>query len=316
MFKTIINRIASAAPVLFIVSLGVFLLMQLVPGDPAVTLAGGAEATPERIEEVRDELNLDAPVIQQYGNWLVDAVRGDFGESLVTGKSVRSELAFRLPTTFGLALAAGFVALLVGGTLGLLSGLNPGKNIDRFGRLVASIGVSIPSFWLGPLLVIVFAVQRRWLPPSGFVAFRESPMEWLRHIALPAVTLGMYLAAAMGRQLRAALIDVLDSNYVRTLWAKGATQRLVLVKHALRNAAIPAITVFGLQFANLIGGTVIVEQIFGIPGLGDYLLRSILASDIPVIQGATMLFVVTQVVISLLVDVSYGALNPKVRVAR
>jgi len=316
MFKTIINRIASAAPVLFIVSLGVFLLMQLVPGDPAVTLAGGAEATPERIEEVRDELNLDAPVIQQYGNWLVDAVRGDFGESLVTGKSVRSELAFRLPTTFGLALAAGFVALLVGGTLGLLSGLNPGKNIDRFGRLVASIGVSIPSFWLGPLLVIVFAVQRRWLPPSGFVAFSESPMEWLRHIALPAVTLGMYLAAAMGRQLRAALIDVLDSNYVRTLWAKGATQRLVLVKHALRNAAIPAITVFGLQFANLIGGTVIVEQIFGIPGLGDYLLRSILASDIPVIQGATMLFVVTQVVISLLVDVSYGALNPKVRVAR
>lgn len=307
------RRLVEAIPVLALVSVGMFLLMQLVPGDPATTLAGGPEASPERITELRDQLGLDDPLVVQYSRWAGGAIRGDFGTSISSRASVTTEIADRLPATLSLAFGASLVALVVGIGLGLTCGFRAGTKLDSAGRVVASAGVAIPSFWLGPLLVIVFAVQRDWLPASGYVSFTESPLEWVRTLVLPSVTLGLVLAAFLARQLRGALVEVLESNYVRTLWASGAGWWTVSI-HALRNAAIPAVTIFGMQVAALIGGTVIVEQIFSIPGLGSYMLRAVQANDLPVIQGAAMFFVVVQVTVSLLVDVAYGVLNPKVRV--
>jgi peptide/nickel transport system permease protein len=315
MLKLVGKRLIDLLPVLLIVSFGIFMLMALVPGDAAIRLAGGPEASPERIEELREQMHLNDPLPTQYVRWVGAAATGDLGTSVVTRRPVLDELTQRLPATLSLAAGAAVVALVVGGTLGVLSGFRPGSRFDQGSRVVASLGVAMPSFWLGPLLVIFLAVQRNWLPPSGYVPFTESPSQWLHHIMLPSLTLGLVLAAFLARQLRAALIDVLDSNYVRTLWAKGATRRSVLLKHGLRNAAAPAITIFGMQLATLLGGTVIVEQVFAVPGLGDYLLRSIMANDIPVIQGAAILFVLTQLSMNLLVDLAYALLNPKVRLS-
>lgn len=310
----IARRLAALVPILLLVSFGVFLLVSLVPGDAAVTLAGGENATPESIAHVRAELHLNEPIVDQYGRWVSHAARLDFGKSLEDGASVSRALRSRIPVTLGLVIAATIVSLLVGVPLGIVSGLRPGGGADRASRLTASLGVAIPNFWLAVVLVAVFAVHYHLLPPSGYVAVTDSLTGWVRHMALPAIALGLASAAALARQLRAELVDVLDATYIRTAWAKGAGARLVVGKHALKNAAIPAVTILGLQIGYLLGGAVIVEQIFALPGLGTYFIRGVLSSDLPVIQGVTVVFVLGQLVMSLLVDMSYGLLNPKVRV--
>ncbi|HZQ59692.1 MAG TPA: ABC transporter permease [Acidimicrobiales bacterium] len=310
----IARRLAALVPILLLVSFGVFLLVSLVPGDAAVTLAGGENATPESIAHVRAELHLNEPIVDQYGRWVSHAARLDFGKSLEDGASVSRALRSRIPVTLGLVIAATIVSLLVGVPLGIVSGLRPGGSADRASRLTASLGVAIPNFWLAVVLVAVFAVHYHLLPPSGYVALTDSLTGWVRHMALPAIALGLASAAALARQLRAELVDVLDATYIRTAWAKGAGARLVVGKHALKNAAIPAVTILGLQIGYLLGGAVIVEQIFALPGLGTYFIRGVLSSDLPVIQGVTVVFVLGQLVMSLLVDMSYGLLNPKVRV--
>ena len=311
--ELVLRRIAAAIPIMLLVSIGIFLIAQLVPGDAAITLAGEG-ASPQRIAEVRHELHLDESLFQQYGRWLAGAVHLDFGHSLSSGASVGHDLSSRFPVTLGLVLGAAIAAIVVGVPLGILSGLRSGGIIDQTSRMIASASISIPSFWLAPLLVILFGVKTGWFPVSGYVAFTDSPAEWLRHVALPAVSLGLFLSAWLARQLRSALIDVLRSNYVRTLLAKGAGPRTV-AKHALRNAASSTVTVFGVQLGVLIGGTVIIEQIFAIPGLGSYLLRAVAARDIPAIQGVAIVLAACQVAISLLIDISYALLNPKVRIA-
>ena len=311
----IARRLLALVPILLLVSFATFMLVALIPGDAAVTIAGGNNATPQHIAEVRHKLHLDDPIVEQYGRWLGSAAQLDFGESLFNEReSVGDELAARLPVTLSLVLAAMAVGLLIGIPVGIISGLRPRGVADQAGRVGASLGLAIPSFWLGVELVVVFAIDRDWFPASGYVPFGDDPSEWLHHLVLPAVALGVWSAASLARQLRSELIDVLDAGYVRTAWAKGGRARLVVGKHALKNAAIPAVTVIGLQVGFLLGGSLVIEQIFAIPGLGSYLLRGVTTFDVPIIQGVVMVFVLVQVALSLLVDISYGLLNPKVRV--
>jgi peptide/nickel transport system permease protein len=314
MARLIAGRVVALVPLLLIVSFGVFALTQLVPGDPARTLAGGVVATPEQIAAIRERLHLDEPMLSQYLRWLGHAVRLDFGESFYSGRSVAAEIAERLPVTLGLIAASLAVTLGVGIPVGIVAGLRAGRPADRVSRYFATLAISIPEFVLAVVLIIVVAVEWRLLPASGFERFSSSPTEWLRYMVLPALALGLGGAARLSRQLRAGLVDVLDSNYVRAVWASGADHRSVAWKHALRNASIASITVLGLQVGFLLGGTVIVEQIFSIPGLGSYFLRAVTSTDVPVIQAVSLVFVVWMVVLSLAVDVAYGLVNPKVRV--
>ncbi|MEX1008114.1 MAG: ABC transporter permease [Acidimicrobiia bacterium] len=317
MLALIVRRLVSLIPVLLIVSFVVFMLSELVPGDAATTLAGGADATPERVAEVRTQLGLDRPVLERYGDWLRDAVQLDFGSSLLnqSGPTIAEEIAARLPVTFSIALAGLFVSVLIGIPLGILSGMRPGAPVDRASVTGTSIGLAIPSFVVALFLITAFALDRDWFPALGYTPFSEDPWEWLRSITLPALSIGLFAGASVARQVRAAIIDVLQSNYVRTALSVGTGTGRTVVKYAFKNAAIPAVTVLGLQLSGLLGGVVIIEQIFSIPGLGTYLLRALSAPDVPVIQAVTLTFVIIHVVMNLAVDISYGFLNPRVRVS-
>lgn len=307
------RRLLSIVPVLAIVSIMVFGLTALVPGDAATTLAGGANASEERIEQVRNQLGLDDPFLVQYGRWLSGAIQLDFGTSLETGRSVAEDILSKLPITMSIALGAIVFGMLLGGPVGILSGVRPGSKLDRFVILLTTLGIAIPNFWLAMVLIVVFAVSLGWFPAIGFTRLTDSPTDWLRSLVLPSVSLGMFVAASLARQLRGELADVMQRPYIRTAWANGASARRVIGKHALKNAVIPAITLIGLQLGGLIGGAVIVEQIFSIPGLGSYLLVAISGSDIPVIMGVTAMFVIMYIVIGLVLDVVYTMVNPKVR---
>jgi peptide/nickel transport system permease protein len=317
MFALIVRRLLALIPILLIVSFVVFMLTELVPGDAATAIAGGADATPERVEEVRRQLGLDRPVLERYGDWLADAVRLDFGTSLLnqTGPTIAEEIRDRLPVSFSIAIAGLFVSVLIGIPLGILSGLRPGAAADRASVSGTSLALAIPSFVLALFLINTFAIDRDWFPALGYTPFEENPWEWLRSITLPAIAIGLFSAASVARQVRAAIIDALQSNYVRTALSVGMPTRTTVVKYAFKNAAIPAVTVLGLQFSALLGGVVIIERIFSIPGLGSYMLRALSAPDVPVIQAVTLTFVIIHVVVNLAVDISYGFLNPRVRVS-
>ena len=315
MFTLFARRFVSMIPVLFVVSLLVYGFMALLPGDAAVNLAGGANATPERIEAVQQELGLDEPFLEQYAHWLGNAVQFDFGASLTTKTSVSGEIIKRLPITLSIAFGAMVVGLVIGLPAGIVAGMRSGSKTDRTVILGTTAGIAVPDFWLAMILIWIFSVKLGWFPAVGFTRLTESPREWLKSIALPSVALGIAIAAALARQVRGELADVMSQSYIRTAWAKGASPMRVVGKHALKNAAIPAITMIGLRMGSLIGGTVIIEQIFSIPGLGTYLVSAISTSDMPVIMGVTTMFVLVFVGMSLLVDVAYGLVNPKVRVS-
>ena len=315
MKRFLIRRLLTVLPTLLLVTFVVFLLSNLVPGDIAVTLAGGAEATPEAIRAFREQLHLVDPLILQYLYWLGGAVRLDFGNSLFTGDSVAASIAARLPITIGLVALALGIAIAIGVPLGAASGIKPGGLLDRVGRLVSSFAVGVPNFVVAALLIVIFAVTLQWLPPSGFVSFLDSPSEWLSHMILPAIAMGLFLSAELNRQIRTGLIRELDKNYVRTLWSKGAGTGRVIGLHAMRNAISPALTVLGVQVGTLLGGAVIIEQVFAIPGIGTYLLQGIIGRDVPVVLGVVTVFVLIQMSMSLLVDVLYATLNPRIRVS-
>lgn len=315
MLGLIVRRLLALIPLLFVVSFVVFSLTYLLPGDPATTIAGGVNASPQDIQRVREEFGFDDPIIKQYTRWLGNAVHLDFGEGQIDGKSVSSQIAEKMPITLSLALSAIVIGIMLGVPLGILAGTKPGSVRDKFSVGTASLGIAIPNFWLAMVLVAIFAIDLGWFPAIGWVSFQDDPGQWLQHVILPAIALGVWAAASLARQLRSALIDTLDSNYVRTAWAKGSQSKRVIGKHAMKNAAIPAVTVLGLQLSVLLGGSVVIERIFSIPGLGTYLVSAISANDIPVIQGVTVVFVLIYVVINLLVDISYGYFNPRVRVS-
>lgn len=307
------RRLLALVPLLLVVSLAVFSLIYLVPGDAARTLAGGEFASQEQVDAIRDRLGLDDPLLVQYGRWLGDAVQFEFGESLNSKVPVTDELSSRFPTTFSLILGATAFALLVGLPAGIAAGLRPGSWIDKFVTAGVSVGISLPSFWLGLMLAVLFAVEFKLLPSRGYVPFTESPWEWFQHLIMPSIALGTVMAATLARQLRGALGDVLQADYVRTARSKGLSRVRVVGKHALKNAAMPAVTIVGLQIGYLFGGAVIVEQIFALPGVGTKMIEALFEQDIPLIQGFVMAMAVLVVATNFVVDAIYGYVNPKVR---
>ncbi|MDF3312215.1 ABC transporter permease [Rhodococcus sp. T2V] len=311
----IVKRLLTSIPLLFVMSVLVFSMIALVPGDAATTIAGGGNASPQVVQQIREELNLDEPFFVQYATWLKSAVQFDFGESLYSQRPVADELLERLPVTLSLALAVFAIVIPLALVLGIVGGLRPGGLGDRGMMFGTSVVVSMPPFWIGMVLISVFSVSLGWLPPYGYTAFADDPAGWARSIILPAVALAAAGVAMLSRQLRAGLADTMQSAYVRTAWAKGGDTRRVVVGHALKNSAIPAATVLGLMVGSILGSTVIVEQIFNIPGIGSYMIAAVSSKDVPVIQATALLFVVAHIIANLMVDISYGYLNPKVRAA-
>ncbi len=315
MTRLILRRLVTVIPTLLIVTFGTFLLVKLTPTNPAVTAAGGLDATQADIARVEEELHLNDSFFSQYWRWLSGAAQGDLGDSYISKRSVATELENRVPVTLGLIFAATVFALLIAVPLGILGGLRPNGVIDRIGRAYASLAISIPSYVVATLLVSYVAVELDWAPPLGYTKFSESPAEWRQFITLPAISLGLAISAAITRQLRAALVDELDTNHIRTAWAIGGAPPRVVGRHGLKNASLPAITIVGLQITALVGGTVIIEQIFSIPGIGQYLLGAIVSADIPAIQGCVLVLALIAIAMSLVVDILYALLNPKIRIA-
>lgn len=318
MLPLIGRRLLLLIPTIVLVTFGVFSLIALVPGDAATQLAGGETATPERIADVREQLGLDDPFLVQYGRWLADAAQLDFGQSLLSGQSVAAEVMNRLPVTLSITLGAIVVGVVLGIPVGIIAGAREGGLVDRALLAITSLGLSVPNFVLAILLVNYFAVQRGWFDAVGFTRLTSGDgleiAGWLKSLALPSIALGVSMAARLARQVRAGVVDTMGAPYVRTAWAKGCRPMSVVAKHVFKNAAIPTVTVAGLLIGGMIGGTVIVEAIFSIPGIGNYMVQSIVSRDLPVIQGVAVVFVLAYAVINLLVDILYGWLNPKVSV--
>jgi peptide/nickel transport system permease protein len=310
--KFFLWRVLSTVPVVFVVTFVVFGLILLIPGDPAITIAG-PDATPEQIETIREGLGLNRPFIIQYFDWLGSALQGDLGTSLFTSRAVTTSIMESLPVTLTLTLTAILISLLISVPLAIVSATRRGGWIDRLATVTSSIGIALPSFWLGLMLVLLFSITLGWLPATGYVPLAQDPAAWLQHILLPALTLGVAAAAESTRQLRGSIIEVLQQDYVRTARAKGLRTRMVIGKHVLKNASVPLVTVIGLQVTLLLGGAIVVEQVFGVPGLGQVAISAVTTRDIPVIQGVVLVAVLVAMLSNLLVDLTYGYLNPKVR---
>jgi peptide/nickel transport system permease protein len=298
------RRLALTIPVLLGVATLVFSLIHFIPGDPALAMLGET-AAPEDVEELRTRLGLDRPLLEQYGNFLGGVLRGDLGTSLRTSQPVSEAILERLPATFELAAAAMLVAILISIPLGIAAAVWRGTSIDHGAMTLALMGISIPNFWLGPLLAIVFAVELGWLPVSG--------RGTLGHLLLPAVSLGAALAAILARMTRATLLEELREQYVQAARARGASRSRAVIRHAFRNSLIPIVTLLGLQFGAVLTGAVITETIFAWPGIGRLLIQSIGFRDYPLVQGAILFIAVTYVGVNLLTDLVYGVLDPRIR---
>jgi peptide/nickel transport system permease protein len=306
------RRLLVAIPSLLIASLVIFALPRLIPGD-IVALMLEEKAYARDLAEMRAKLGLDRPLHVQYVEWLGRVLRGDLGESLWTKRPVLEELAQRLPVTLELSLLATLFAVLIAVPVGVVSATRQDTLRDYAARSTAVLGLSIPSFWLATLVIVLPAIWWGWRPGSGFVEFSQAPLANLGSLLLPALILGLASAAALMRLIRGMLLEVLRQDYVRTAWAKGLRERLVVFKHSLRNAVIPVVTVLGIQVAQVLGGTVIIEQIFGLPGLSRFLFDAINQRDYPVIQGINLVVVSLIVLINLAVDTVYALLDPRIR---
>jgi peptide/nickel transport system permease protein len=307
-------RLVQLVPVLFLASIAVWLMIYLIPGDPAVAILG-PDVTPEQIARARVQMGLDQPLPVQYALWLGRVLQGDLGVSYVGSMPVRGLLAQRIPVTLQLTVAALIVALAIAAPLGIASAVRPRSLVGRVAGIYNALAMAIPTFWLGILLVLLFGLQLKLLPTSGFVPIWEEPGRALQFLVLPAVTLGLHISAVLTRFTRAALLETLYQDYVRTARAKGLRDRTVVGVHALRNALIPVVTVVGLQFGAFMGGAVITEAIFDYPGLGRMLLQAIVQRDYTVIQGAILFVVCAFVLINLATDVLYAYLDPRIRYA-
>jgi len=301
------RRLLAVVPVLFGVTLAVFSMLFLVPGDPVKIMLAEFVTTPEQVARMREQLHLDEPILKQYGRFVGNALRGDLGTSIRSRRAVATEIGENVGSTAQLALASMAVAVVIGVPLGLTAALFRSSWFDAGSMIVALLGVSMPSFWLGLLMIFAFSLHLGWFPATGGGD--------LWHLVLPAVTLGMIASAIIARLTRSSMLEVLGQDYVRTARAKGLAWWGVVVRHALKNALIPVITIFGLQFGNLLAGAVIVETVFSRPGLGRLIVGGILAKDFPLVQG-TVLFVATAyVMINVLVDITYAYVDPRIRFA-
>ena len=306
------RRLLIALPSLLLASMIVFTLPRLIPGD-AVQLMLAETSYAKDIDELRAKLGLDRPIHVQYMEWMGRVMRGDLGESLWTKRPVLDELWARLPITAELALYATIIALAIALPIGVLSAARQDTLRDYLARSAAILGLSVPGFWLATLLIVMPAIWWGWRPVSGYSAFRDDPVGHMLQMLLPAAVLGIAAAAALMRLTRGMLLEVLRQDYVRTAWAKGLAERAILLKHSLRNAVIPVVTLLGTQLPQILGGTVVIETIFGLPGMSRVLFDAINQRDYPVIQGVNLLVVTTIVVVNLAVDTVYVVLDPRIR---
>ncbi len=306
------RRLVVLVPTLFIVSILIFGLQQLLPGDPAMALAG-EEHDPAAVAAIRAKYHLDRPLVVQYGLWIGNVLRGDFGQSLRNRIPVSELLASKLPVTVELAVCSMLIALVIGVPSGIVSASRKGRPIDVAANLVALSGLSVPHFWLGIMLILLFAVRLGWLPASGYVPPWENLPRNLLTILLPSFVLGTGVAGVMMRHTRSAMLQTLNADYVRTARAKGVSERLVVLKHALRNALIPVITLGAIEFGRLLSGAVLTEQIFAIPGFGKLLVDGVLNRDYAVVQAVVLVSASLYLVLNLLADILYFVVNPRLR---
>lgn len=314
MIQFLLKRLGVSALVLLLVSMLTALFLDLIPGDAATTILG-EQATPASIAAVRADLGLDEPLIARYLSWLASALHGDFGSSLFSHLSISDTIVARLPVTASLALLSLLLTLLFGITIGLIAALRPGSVVDRLAAGVSALGVAIPHFWFALVLVSFFALSFRWFPATGFTPLTTSPSDWVRGLALPVLAMSLGSTSVLIRQTRSAMVGVMSKDYVRAALGRGVPYSRVVLKHALKNALIPIVTTVGLLAAALIGATVFIESVFALPGLGQLLIVSVQTRDIPMVQGIVMFIAVGVVIVNLLVDLSYGWLNPKARIS-
>ena len=307
----LVRRLLLTLPILFIVSVVCFSLINLIPGDPATVILG-PEASEQAKEQMREQLGLDKPIVVQYVDWLGGVLHGDLGESLVDGMPVSQLILQRLPVTLELALGTFLVSLTIAVVAGILSASNRGTWVDYVSTGFALGGISIPHFWLGMMFIIIFAVNLGVLPASGFVPFFEDPAANIAAMILPVFATGLRESAELTRMLRSSLLEELGSDYVRTAFSKGLSRRVVVIRHAVRNALIPFVTASGLQIAALLGGLVVTEQVFQLPGVGRLIVESILERDFTVVQGAVLTVTAIVVVINVLVDMLYAVIDPRI----
>jgi peptide/nickel transport system permease protein len=312
LFAFVVRRLLATIPVMGVVALFVFSLLYFSPGDPAVIIAGEI-ASPEDIEKVRRTLGLDQPFFVRFGTWLWAILHGDLGTSIFSGIPVSTLIGQRIEATISLSIVTLIFAVVVAVPLGVLAAWKAGGWIDRGVMIFAVLGFSVPVFVLGYLLIFLFALELDWLPVQGFVSIREGFWPFLRQLILPAMALGTIYIALIARMTRAAMLDVLSQDYIRTAIAKGLRTDKVLLGHALKNAAVPIVTVIGIGVALLIGGVVVTESVFAIPGLGRMTVDAILRRDYPIIQGVILMFSFVYVLINLLVDLSYTLFDPRIR---
>lgn len=312
MLRFLADRLLAAIPTLLLITIIVFGLQQLLPGDVALILAGD-ERDPAAIEEIRELYGLNDPLPIQYFRWFADMLQGDFGRSLRTGAPVGPMILEKLPITLQLAALALVFSIVIGIPTGIISAIRKGSALDYGANIVALSGISLPSFWLGIMLILLFSVQLDWLPAGGYVSPLEDLGGNLARMIMPAFVLGTALAASMMRHTRSAMLSVMRQDYVRTARAKGLSERTVILKHALRNALVPIITLTALQFGTLVAGAVLTEQVFNIPGFGKLIVDAVFNRDYPVVQAVTLATGVGFVLMSLLADIGYFLVSPKLR---
>jgi peptide/nickel transport system permease protein len=312
MLDFIARRLLAIIPVLAVVAVFVFLMLRLTPGDPAAVIAGD-NATSDQIAMIREKLGLSLPIWQQFGIWMGDILQGNFGESYFFKKTVAELIAQRVEPTLALATCTLVLALSIALPLGVIAAYKQGSFLDRFVMGLSVLGFSVPSFVIGYCLIYVFAIQLGWLPVQGYTRIAVDFWGFLERMVLPSITLGIIYIALVARITRASVLEVLNEDYIRTARAKGLSNRVVLMRHALRNAAVPILTVIGIGVAILIGGAVVTESVFGLPGLGRLTVEAVLSRDFPTIQTVILLFSVVYVVINLLIDISYTLFDPRIR---
>ncbi len=314
MWTYLIRRILQMIPVLGLITFMVYALMLAIPGDPALALVGPGESLDaEQLAAVRKEYNLDEPVIVQYGIWVGKVLQGDLGRSTQNYRPVAEELATRARVTLQFGLIAWILAIIIGVPAGIISAVYRGKPIDYVATILSITGIAIPNFWLGIMAILLFGVTLGWLPTQGYVDIFIDPIEGLRHMLLPAFALGITSWALIMRQSRSAMLEVLAQDYVRTANAKGLSKRRVIGIHALRNALLPVVTVFGLQTGRIFAGSVVIETLFGIPGMGQFMVQAIFARDFMSVQGAVLLMALAVLFANLMTDLCYAWLDPRIR---
>ncbi len=309
-----LRRLTQLIPVLVLASIIVFSLLRWIPGDPAMIMAG-PDASPEVVAAVRQQMGLDQPLVNQYLIWMSHAVQGDLGKSFVSRQPVLDLIGRRLPATVELAVAATVLAVITAIPLGIIAAVRQRSIFDYVVSALNGVSLAVPNFWLGILLVLVFSLYLRWLPPFGWADPFSDPAGGLRFLILPALTLSMHISAVLARFTRVASLEVLRQDYVRTAYSKGLGERPVIAGHVLRNALIPVVTVLGIQFGQMLGGVVIVEAVFSWPGIGQLVLQAILNRDYTVVQGALLVSVGLFLLINLLTDMVYGFIDPRIRLA-